>query len=340
MPEQLGVREEGGVAWLTFDNVPRRNALTMAMCRSIMAELERIAADPALHVVVLRGAGEEAFMSGADISEQDDPESARTITALYAALGATAKPVIAMVHGFCLGGGLATALEADLRVAAEGSLFGIPAARLGIGYPFDGVQRLVGLVGPAVAADILYTGRRMPAQDALRVGLVQELLPRDGLEARVAGPPLKAGGAVAGAVLDVAAALLGHGQVEQLAVAADAIPDPVHGRVEGRGGEVVVARVDHRVVDGRADVVALARGLVDRAVGGLECAIGRVVDRGADYEQEQGADHQRDEDADEAAGADEEHWGLTSVGDVVAVATTTLRPASRHGIGNGPRSTP
>jgi enoyl-CoA hydratase len=172
MPEQLGVREEGGVAWLTFDNVPRRNALTMAMCRSIMAELERIAADPALHVVVLRGAGEEAFMSGADISEQDDPESARTITALYAALGATAKPVIAMVHGFCLGGGLATALEADLRVAAEGSLFGIPAARLGIGYPFDGVQRLVGLVGPAVAADILYTGRRMPAQDALRVGLV------------------------------------------------------------------------------------------------------------------------------------------------------------------------
>jgi enoyl-CoA hydratase/carnithine racemase len=92
-----------------------------------------------------------------------------------------------MVHGFCLGGGLATALEADLRIAAEGSLLGIPAARLGIGYPFDGVQRLVGLVGPAVAADVLYTGRRLSAEEALRVGLVQEILPRDGLVDRVAG---------------------------------------------------------------------------------------------------------------------------------------------------------
>jgi enoyl-CoA hydratase len=90
-----------------------------------------------------------------------------------------------MVHGFCLGGGLATALEADLRIAAHGSLFGIPAARLGVGYPHDGVQRLVALVGPAVAADILYTGRRIPAEDALRVGLIQELLPRERLEERV-----------------------------------------------------------------------------------------------------------------------------------------------------------
>jgi enoyl-CoA hydratase len=232
MPEQLGVREEGGVAWLTFDNVPRRNALTMAMCRSIMAELERIAADPALHVVVLRGAGEEAFMSGADISEQDDPESARTITALYAALGATAKPVIAMVHGFCLGGGLATALEADLRVAAEGSLFGIPAARLGIGYPFDGVQRLVGLVGPAVAADILYTGRRMPAQDALRVGLVQELLPRDGLEARVAELAATIAGNAPLTIRAAKAAIHGHDrdEVARLVAECRASEDLAEGR--------------------------------------------------------------------------------------------------------------
>ena len=151
MPEHLQVADDGAITWLTFDHVARRNALTIAMCRSLLAELERIERDPEVHVVVLRGAGDDAFMSGADISEQDDPEAPKAITAWYAALAAMTKPVIAMVHGFCLGGGLATALEADLRIAAEGSLFGIPAARLGVGYPFDGVQRLVGLVGPAVA---------------------------------------------------------------------------------------------------------------------------------------------------------------------------------------------
>jgi enoyl-CoA hydratase/carnithine racemase len=178
MPEHLQVADDGAVIWLTFDHVARRNALTIAMCRSLLAELERVERDPAVHVVVLRGAGDDAFMSGADISEQDDPEAPKAITAWYAALAAMTKPVIAMVHGFCLGGGLATALEADLRIAAEGSLFGIPAARLGVGYPFDGVQRLVGLVGPAAAADILYTGRRLSAEE--------ELLPRPELEGRVA----------------------------------------------------------------------------------------------------------------------------------------------------------
>jgi len=186
MPEHLQVADDGAVTWLTFDNVARRNALTMAMGRSLLGELERIEADPDVHVVVLRGAGDDAFMSGADISEQHDPEAPRVIGAWYDALAALSKPVIAMIHGFCLGGGLATALEADLRLAAEGSLFGIPAARLGVGYPFDGVQRLVGLVGPAVAADILYTGRRLSAEEAVRAGLVQMLLPRAELEARVA----------------------------------------------------------------------------------------------------------------------------------------------------------
>jgi enoyl-CoA hydratase len=186
MPDQLGVEVDGAVAWLTFDNVARRNALTIAMCRSLLAELERIEANPEIHVVVLRGAGDEAFMSGADIAEQDDPEATKAITAWYAALAALTKPVLAMIHGFCLGGGLATALEADLRLAAEGSLFGIPAARLGVGYPYDGVQRLVGLVGPAVAADILYTGRRLTAEEALRAGLVQELHPPGALRERVA----------------------------------------------------------------------------------------------------------------------------------------------------------
>jgi enoyl-CoA hydratase len=186
MPGRLGVAEDGGVAWLTFDNVARRNALTIAICRSVVAELARLEADAGIHVVVLRGAGDEAFVSGADIGEQNDPAAPEAITAMYAALAAFPKPVIAMVHGFCLGGGLATALEADLRIAAQGSRFGIPAARLGVGYPYDGMQRLVAIVGPAVAADILYTARQLPADEALRVGLVQELHPRERLESRVA----------------------------------------------------------------------------------------------------------------------------------------------------------
>jgi len=185
MPEQLQVAVGGGVAWLTFDNVARRNALTIAMCRSLLDELERIEEDPDVRVIVLRGAGDEAFMSGADIAEQDDPAASRAIAAFHAALRAASRPVIAMIHGFCLGGGLATALEADLRIAADDSVLGIPAARLGVGYPHESVRRLVDVAGPAVAADVLYTARQVRAQEALRLGLVQEVLPRERLEARV-----------------------------------------------------------------------------------------------------------------------------------------------------------
>ena len=232
MPEQLGVAVDGGVAWLTFDNVARRNALTIAMCRSLLAELERIEADPEIGVVVLRGAGDEAFMSGADISEQGDPEAPKAITAWYAALAAMTKPVIAMVGGFCLGGGLATALEADLRIAAEGSLFGIPAARLGIGYPLDGVQRLTGLVGPAVAADILYTGRRMPAEEALRVGLIQELVSGDALAGRVAELAATIAGNAPLSIRAAKAAIRGRdpGEVARLVALCRASEDLAEGR--------------------------------------------------------------------------------------------------------------
>lgn len=232
MPEQLAVTDDGGVAWLTFDNVTRRNALTIAMCHSLLAELDRIERDPEVHVVVLGGAGDEAFMSGADISEQDDPAAPEAIAALYAALAAATKPLIAMVHGFCLGGGLATALEADLRIAAEGSLFGIPAARLGVGYPYDGVQRLVALVGPAVAADILYTGRRMTAEEALRAGLVQELHPRDALQARVAGVAATIAGNAPLTVRAAKAAIRGRDpeEVARLVAACRASEDLAEGR--------------------------------------------------------------------------------------------------------------
>ena len=187
MSDQLRVETDGAAAWLTFDNPGRHNALTIGMGAAIVDAVRTTDADPDVRVVVLRGAGDEAFMSGADIAEQDarPDEFADGVQRTLDALAATSKPVVAMIRGFCLGGGLAMALEADLRIAADDGVFGIPAARLGIGYRFDGVARLVGLVGPAVAADILFTGRRIRAEEALAVGLVQRVHPAAELEDRV-----------------------------------------------------------------------------------------------------------------------------------------------------------
>jgi enoyl-CoA hydratase len=187
MSDHVRVETDGAAAWLTFDNPGRRNALTIGMGAAIVDAVRTADADPDVRVVVLRGAGDEAFMSGADIAEQDarPDEFADGVQRTLDALGATSKPVVAMIRGFCLGGGLAMALEADLRIAADDGVFGIPAARLGIGYRFDGVARLVGLVGPAVAADILFTGRRIRAEEALAVGLVQRVHPAAELEDRV-----------------------------------------------------------------------------------------------------------------------------------------------------------
>lgn len=159
------------------------------MGRALPELLERLGADDEVRVVVLRGAGTEAFMSGADLGEFADPEqsaehSAATRGAI-AALGAFEKPALAMIHGYCLGVGVAIAVQADLRIAGAGSTYGIPAARLGIGYPVDEVERLVALVGPAEAAAILYTGGRIDAADAFRIGLVQEVHPDEELERRV-----------------------------------------------------------------------------------------------------------------------------------------------------------
>ena len=141
-------------------------------------------------VLVLRGAGERAFISGADISEFEqhraspaqDRDFDRVFGAATSALGRFHKPVLAMIHGYCLGGGLATALQADIRLAADDAQFGIPAARLGVGYRFGGVKNLVDVVGPAIAKEILFSGRRMSAEEALRVGLVNHVLPKAGLE--------------------------------------------------------------------------------------------------------------------------------------------------------------
>src|SRR4051812_5438699 len=187
--DRLRVERDGAIGWIVYDHPERHNALTGDMVAAVPRAVAALAADDDVRVVVLRGAGERAFISGGDVGgvRGDDgrgPDPAR----MFAGLGGEAlldldKPVIAMVHGWCLGGGLLTALCADLRVAADDAVFGIPAVRLGVGYPYDGADLLVQAVGTAHASEILLTGDRYPAADALRLGLVHRVVPKADLEA-------------------------------------------------------------------------------------------------------------------------------------------------------------
>jgi len=192
MAGRVVAQREGRIGWLVFDHPERRNAISDEMWRGIPPAVAALEADPEVRVVVLRGAGEVAFVSGADISEFERTRTggaaaaeyeART-DAAFRALSECAKPVIALVHGFCVGGGLAIALTADLRYAADDARFAIPAARLGLGYGLGGVRTLVQLVGPSAAKEILYTARRFGAEEALRMGLVNAVHPKAELEAR------------------------------------------------------------------------------------------------------------------------------------------------------------
>jgi enoyl-CoA hydratase/carnithine racemase len=178
---------------MTFNNPARRNATSLEMWQAIADILEDFGADPAVRVVVMRGAGDKAFVSGADISQFEDQradaEAARRYNQVSerarAAMAALDKPLIAMIRGYCLGGGVAIAMAADMRIAADDARFGIPAARLGIAYGFGYLKKLVDLVGPAYAKEILLTARRLGAEEALRIGLVNHVVPVAELEAVV-----------------------------------------------------------------------------------------------------------------------------------------------------------
>ena len=192
--DKMIARKEGGVGWMTFNNPARRNALSIEMQEAIPTILHDFRDDPEVRVVVMAGAGDKAFVSGADISEfekrRSDPESIAKFNQIgeraNRAYGELGKPLIAMIRGFCMGGGLLTALQADIRVAAEDAQFGIPAARLGLGYGFGGTHKLVATVGAAAAREILFTGGRFPAEDALRWGLVNRVVGVEALEPTVA----------------------------------------------------------------------------------------------------------------------------------------------------------
>ena len=185
-------RKEGGVGWLVIDNPAKRNAIGLEMWQEAGAILDGFAADDELRCLVVTGAGDRAFASGADLSsvaagpaENPHADYDRIAGAGRHKLATFPKPVIAMIRGYCLGGGLGVALACDLRIAAEDSSFGIPAARLGIAYSIEHTQRLVDLIGPGNTLELLMTGRRIDALHALRIGLINQVVPVAELEATV-----------------------------------------------------------------------------------------------------------------------------------------------------------
>ncbi len=190
---KLRAERDGHIGWIVFDNPARRNAITGEMWRAIPKAMAQFDADPEVRCVVLRGEGSIAFAAGADISEFEkrraDAQAAgkhdNSIDVAQLALEDSAKPVLAMIRGFCLGGGLEIALACDLRYCGVSASFAIPAARLGIGYGVHGTNRLVASVGHAAAREIMLSGRRYKADEALAMGLVNRVLPDDELEAYV-----------------------------------------------------------------------------------------------------------------------------------------------------------
>ena len=176
--------KEDGIGLITFNQPEKRNAMSVEMWIGLGEILDEFAEDDGVRVVILTGAGNKAFVSGADISQFDKLRSNADAQQEYDRMTgvgrkkfqAFRKPTIARIRGFCLGGGLAIAMQTDLRIAATDSQFGIPAAKLSIAYAFDGLRNLVNLVGPAHARMILYTGSRIDAAEAERIGLINKMV--------------------------------------------------------------------------------------------------------------------------------------------------------------------
>jgi enoyl-CoA hydratase/carnithine racemase len=185
--------KDGAIGRMIFNNPERRNAVKLSMWEAMPAVLDAFEADDDIKVVVLQGAGDQAFISGADISEFAEVRATPESTKNYenAADGAMArlskcpKPTIAMIRGWCMGGGAGIAVSCDIRMASDDSRFGVPAAKLGVGYRVGGIAKLVDLVGPSFAKEIFYTGRPFDAQEAVTMGLVNRLFKPEDLQAGV-----------------------------------------------------------------------------------------------------------------------------------------------------------
>ena len=191
--DRILVQVADGIGWLTLNNPERRNAISLDMWRGIGAALEAFQHDDAVRVAVIRGAGGKAFASGADITEFDEHRANAEQHEEYTAAGALGhewlrrfdKPLLALIEGFCIGGGLVVALCADVRFATPASRFAIPAAKLGLGYEYSSVAALARLIGPSAARDLLFSARLVEADEALRLGLINFVVTGDEIEAKV-----------------------------------------------------------------------------------------------------------------------------------------------------------
>jgi enoyl-CoA hydratase/carnithine racemase len=189
----LIVEKKGAVGWIVFNQPAKKNAINDAMWRGIPEAMKQFDADREVRCVAFRGAGTEAFASGADISEFAKIRAERAAVSQYDGLldrvlqsiQGSPKPSVAMIHGFCMGGGLEVALACDLRYCGRSAQFGIPAAKLGLAYSVEGHKRLLETVGHARAREIMFLGRRYPADEALAMGLVHRVLEDQSLEAFV-----------------------------------------------------------------------------------------------------------------------------------------------------------
>ena len=193
MPELI-TKKENATGWVIFSNPAKLNAVSYDMWKALPPALAAFEADPEVRVIVITGEGEKAFISGADISQFEKARGSADAQAMYNSAVAEAygapvnctKPVIARIHGVCIGGGLGLAAACDLRFAADDAVFRMPAARLGLGYNFPGVRRFVQLMGQANAADIFLSARKFDAADALRMGFLNRVVAAADLDREVA----------------------------------------------------------------------------------------------------------------------------------------------------------
>jgi enoyl-CoA hydratase len=203
MPEQQEYRSstdrvqawtEGSTLHIRFNNPARHNALSVDMWQAVPPLLRQAEQDAAIRLVVFSGAGDKAFVSGADISQFEDMRAAREAVKQYEAMAEEAlmaiyhcaRPTLACIRGWCIGGGVNVAISCDLRIASDDSTFAIPAARLGLGYRLSALKNLVDLVGVGTAKDLFFTARRIDAAEAKAIGLVTRVCPREGLDALLA----------------------------------------------------------------------------------------------------------------------------------------------------------
>jgi enoyl-CoA hydratase len=191
---ELIVTRAGPVATIAFSNPKKFNAVSLDMWEAFPRHMQALDADPAVRVIVITGDGDKAFISGADISQFESARASEEAQARYnvavengyMAPVLCGKPVIARIRGICMGGGLGLAAACDVRMAAEGSVFRMPAGRMGLGYNFVGMKRFVDVIGPMNAADIFYSARKFDAADALRMGFLARVIPAAEFDGAVA----------------------------------------------------------------------------------------------------------------------------------------------------------